>query len=211
MQPLIGLLPILIEKEKDPEKKDALVVMNKNVEYMRDLIFETLELAKLRHSNIKFDIENVNLRAEAQDAIDTQKILLKENKISVDNKIDESIMVQADKLRLSEVFKNLITNSVKYTPDTGGKIIIDATSDDKWVTVSVKDTGIGMTKDQLKRVFNEFYKADKATSDYYSTGLGLPITKRIVEKHGGKIWVESEGPGKGSAFYFTLKKKTKNN
>ena len=62
-----------------------------------------------------------------------------------------------------------------------------------------------MKEEQLKKVFDEFYKADKTTSDYKSSGLGLSICKRIVEKHEGKIWVESEGPGKGSTFFFTLK------
>ena len=110
-------------------------------------------------------------------------------------------------MRLSEVFKNLINNSVKYTDDSGGTITINTSDENEdYVKISLKDTGIGMTKDQLKKVFDEFYKADRQTSDYYATGLGLPICKRIVEKHGGKIWVESKGPGKGSTFNFTIKK-----
>ena len=62
-----------------------------------------------------------------------------------------------------------------------------------------------MTEDQLRKVFDEFYKADRLSGDYHSTGLGLAICKRIIDKLGGKIWVESEGPDKGSTFYFTLK------
>jgi len=86
-----------------------------------------------------------------------------------------------------------------------GKITIDAEKEKNIVTVSVKDTGIGMTKDQLKKVFDEFYRVDKSSREHKSSGLGLAICKRIVEKHGGKIWAESPGPGKGSIFYFTLK------
>jgi len=205
LQPLIGLLPMLIEQEKDPKIKESLVVMNQNAEYMRDLIFKTLQLAKLRSSKIKFDFENLNLKKEVDYVIATEKINLDENKISIENKIGENIIINADKLRLAEVFKNLITNSVKYTPESGGKIIIDAKKDVDIVTVSVQDSGVGMTEDQLKKVFDEFYKADRLTSDYHSSGLGLAICKRIVEKHDGKIWVESPGPGKGSTFYFTLK------
>ena len=74
------------------------------------------------------------------------------------------------------------------------------------IQVSIQDTGIGMTEEQIKKVFDEFYKADISTHELHSSGLGLSICKRIVEKHGGKIWVESPGPGKGSIFYFTLKK-----
>jgi len=211
LQPLVGLLPMLIEQEKDPKIKEALDIMNKNAIYMRDLIFDTLQLAKLRSETIEFDIQDQNLKEIVEDVIDTQKLLLEGNKIEIDSKIDKNIIVQADKLRLVEIFKNLITNSVKYTPDSGGKITIDAKKEKNTVTVSIKDTGIGMTKEQLSHIFDEFYKADKFSSEYTSTGLGLAICKRIVEKHGGRIWVESPGPGKGSAFYFTLKSKAKNN
>ena len=184
--------------------------MNKNVEYMRDLIFDTLKLAKLRSSNIEFNTEELNLKEISDDVIESQKLYLKENKIEIENKIKDDVFVEADKLRLAEVFKNLITNSVKYT-DKGGKITLDATEEKDIVTVSIKDTGIGMNEEQLKKVFDEFYKADRQSSDYYSTGLGLAICKRIVDKLGGKIWVESPGEGKGSTFYFTLKNKKRKN
>jgi signal transduction histidine kinase len=83
-------------------------------------------------------------------------------------------------------------------------ITIDAKEDKDFVTVSIKDTGIGITEEQLSHIFDEFYKADEARHDFDSSGLGLPICKRIVEKHGGKIWVESPGEGGGTTFYFTI-------
>ncbi len=209
LQPLVGLLPMLIDQEKDPKKKETLKLMNKNVEYMKDLIFDTLKLAKLRSENIEYNFETLNLKKISEDVISSQDLILKEQKIKPVNKISNNILVEADKLRLSEVFKNLINNSVKYT-EKGGKIILDAEEDKTYVTVSITDTGIGMTEEQVKQVFDDFYKVDRQTSDYYSTGLGLAISKRIVKQMGGKIWVESKGPGKGSTFYFTLKNKTKN-
>jgi len=206
MQPLIGLLPILIKNEKNPKTKEMLEVMNTNVEYMHDLIFDTLKLAKLRSDNIDFNYEDLNLKEASEKVVVSQKPMLEEKNIRIINKIKDDINVYADKLRLSEVFKNLINNSVKYTDSSGGKITIDAEKkDEDFAKISLKDTGIGMTEDQLKKVFDDFFKADKQTSDYHSTGLGLAICKRIVEKHGGKIWVESEGLDKGSTFYFTLK------
>ena len=179
--------------------------MNHNVDYMRDLIFKTLELAKLRSTDIKFDFENVNLMEETNEVIESQKLLLSEKKIDIENKIEKNIVVKADKLRLAELFKNLISNSIKYTSDNGGKITLNAKQKGSIVTVSVSDFGIGMTEEQLKYAFDEFYRADKSTKQTDSVGLGLSICKRIVEKHGGKIWVDSPGPGKGSTFYFTLK------
>lgn len=205
LQPLIGLLPMLIEQETDPKKKEMLVLMNQNAEYMRELIFKTLQLAKLRSQKIKFDFEKLNLRSEVEKIISTEKINLKDKKIKLENNVSENISVVADKLRLAEVFKNLISNSAKYTEKENGKITIDAKKDGKFVIVSIKDTGIGMSQDQLKKLFDEFYKVDVSSSDYHSTGLGLAICKRIIEKHNGKIWAESEGLDKGSTFYFTLK------
>lgn len=210
LTPLVGLLPIIVEQEKDPEIKEHLKIMNHNVQYMRDLIFKTLQLAKLRSSNVQFDIENLNLTEEIKNAIESQKLILNQNNITVDNRIMEDIFVQADKLRLSELLKNLISNSVKYTAKGGGKITFGATKDRDIVTVGIKDSGIGMSKEQQDNIFNEFYKANKFSSDMESTGLGLAICKRIVEKHGGNIWAESSGPGMGSVFYFTLKLSSEN-
>jgi len=207
MQPLVGLLPILLEKETDPDNREMLEVMNTNVEYMQDLIFDTLKLAKLRSDNIDFNYENLDLKTETEKVVKSQKPMLEEKNIKIINNIKSGLKVYADKLRLAEIFKNLINNSVKYTKDSGGTITIDAEiRENDFVQISLKDTGIGMTDEQLKKVFDEFYKADRQTSDYHSTGLGLAIVKRIVEKHGGKIWVESMGIDMGSTFYFTIKK-----
>lgn len=134
--------------------------------------------------------------------------------MTVVHKIDASIIVEADKLRLVELFNNLITNAVKYTPKGNGTITIDAKQDSEFVTVSIRDAGIGMTVAQQGRIFDEFYKADTSRHEMDSSGLGLSICKRIVERHGGQIWAESEGLGKGSTFHFTLKvgkKVNKNN
>jgi signal transduction histidine kinase len=103
-----------------------------------------------------------------------------------------------------------LNNAIKYT-NGPGTVLIDAKQDHAFVTVSIKDTGIGMSDQQLNKIFDEFYKADASRHDFDSSGLGLSICKRIVEKHNGRIWAESEGLGKGSTFYFTVpKSKLKN-
>jgi len=205
LQPLVGLLPIIMEQEKNPKLKEHLQIIVHNVEYMRDLIFETLELARLRSSNIKFDIKEMNLKQEIDKILEKQQLYLSENKMNVKNQVDSAFVVMADTLRFAELINNLITNAVKYTPKGSGVIVIDAKKDERFVLVSVKDNGIGMTKEQISRIFDEFYMADESRRKVDSSGLGLAICKRIVEKHGGKIWVESPGKDKGSIFYFTLK------
>jgi signal transduction histidine kinase len=205
LTPLVGLLPIISEQEQDPKLKEHLRVITSNVEYMKDLIFNTLQLAKLRSSNVKFDIQNVNLNDAINNVLDRQQSFLKENKMDVQNHINNDIYVKADKLRLGELLNNLITNAVKYKSKNNGFITLDAAKDKDFITVSVKDEGIGMTPEQLNRIFDEFYRADKSMDEMDSTGLGLSICKRIVEKHGGRIWAESLGKGKGTTFFFTLK------
>jgi len=204
LTPLVGLLPMLEEKEKDPKTKEHLGVIIRNVEYMRDLVIKTLQLARLNSPRTAFDIHDINLQEEFNNVFENQQILLKNNNIVVENNIREDIFVKADKLRLEELISNLLANAVKYTVDAKGKIIVDADKKNGIVTISVSDTGIGMTEDQLGRIFDEFYKADGSRHEMDSSGLGLTICKRIVERHGGRIWAESLGKGKGSTIYFTL-------
>jgi len=148
-------------------------------------------------------MEVANLLDEVNDVIENNELLFEENSIEIDNKISDKTIIKADKLKLTELFDNLFSNSVKYSPD-GGTITIDAKQDTDFVTVSIKDTGMGMTDEQLSHIFDEFYKVDEARHDFYSSGIGLSICERIVEKHGGKIWAESKGEGKGMTMFFTL-------
>jgi len=201
--PLVNLIPLLEKKETDPESKKILEILDRNANHMRNLVVNTIELGRLNSPNVKLNIENINLLDELNNIIKRNSLLFEENNMKIENKADKNIIVKTDKLRLAELFDNLISNSVKYSPD-GGTITIDAKQDKDFVTVSVKDTGMGITEEQLSRIFDEFYKADDARHDFDSSGLGLSICKRIVEKHGGKIWAESSGGEKGTTFYFTI-------
>ena len=130
--------------------------------------------------------------------------------MKIKNNIKNNYLAKADKLRFEELISNLLENSVKFSNESG-TITIDAEKDKDYVKISIKDTGIGMTKKQIKYTFEEFYKADKSRHDFDSSGLGLTICKRIVERHNGKIWIESPGLGKGTTVFFTLPLYTKDN
>ena len=114
---------------------------------------------------------------------------------------DEGInyTIQADKGRLNQVMSNLISNAIKFTEE--GSIIITSKKEENEnkVIVSVKDSGIGIHREVIPRLFQRF-----ATKSYQGTGLGLYISKSIVEAHGGDMWAQNNPDGKGSAFYFTL-------
>jgi two-component system phosphate regulon sensor histidine kinase PhoR len=109
--------------------------------------------------------------------------------------------VRADSPRLEQVLVNLIHNAVKFT-SPGGEVVLSARAEAGFVRFSVKDSGVGIPDDDLERIFERFYKADRARSSG-GTGLGLSIARHIVEAHGGKIWAESV-EGRGSTFHFTV-------
>jgi signal transduction histidine kinase len=204
LNPLVNLLPILEKSEPDLKNKEIYNVLIRNANYMKNLVIKTIDLGRLNSPNTKFYFEDVDLSAEFNDNINNN-ITFKEKNIEIKNNIPDNITVQADKLRINELIINLLNNAAKYT-NYQGIIKLDAKQENNSVTVSVKDSGIGMTNEQLDHVFDEFYKADSSRHDFDSSGLGLSICKRIVEIHNGKIWVESEGLGKGSTFYFTIPK-----
>jgi signal transduction histidine kinase len=201
--PLINLIPLLEEQEDDTAKKEMLAVLHRNANYMKNLVVKTLELASLNSPNTRFSLEQLRLFDEVDYIIENKKILFEENKTKVSNNINRSLSIRANRLRFEELLTNIFENSVKYC-EKDCRITIDAEQTNDFVTISVTDNGIGMTKEEIESIFDEFYKADSARRDIQNTGLGLSICKRIVEKHGGRIWVESPGPGKGTTVFFTM-------
>ncbi len=203
--PLLNLLPILEKTETDGKKQQMFKVINRNVEYMRNLVNKILQLAQLKSPNTNLYYESFHLKGEVQEIIKTNILMFEEHHITIDNQLSDELILNADKLKIHEVFTNIFNNAVKYSKNDGGHIVINQSHDNEGlVTISIKDEGIGMDQHQLDIIFDEFYKADSSRHDFQNSGLGLSIAKRIVELHGGQIWAESKGPDKGSTFYFTL-------
>lgn len=203
LNPLINLLPIIEELSKDKESKEMFEIVNRNVGFMKNLVVKTIELARLNSPTSILSKEEINLLDEINSILNNNKFIFENNNIHIENKVSENLVVNADKLKFLELFDNLINNAVKFSPD-GGKISVDSKENQDYITISIKDSGIGLSDVQINHIFDEFYKADRSRHDFDSSGLGLPICKRIVEKHGGKIWVESSGLGKGTTILFTI-------
>jgi len=203
LTPLVGLLPYAENEEKDPKIKEILSIANRNVGYMKDLVTKTLQLEKLNMPNFELFIEKFNLFGLVGKITENKQFNCSEKCIKVFNEINKNIDVIADKIQFEELIDNLFTNAIKFSPN-GGVITLNAKKKDDVTVVSINDTGIGLASEHMEHIFEEFYKVDPSRHDLESSGLGLSICKRIVEKHGGKIWAESPGLGKGSTFYFTI-------
>lgn len=203
LTPLVTLLPLIRKKEKDPELIELLDVTIQNVNHMKELTIKTLKLARLTSAIVSSDREEMNLREKSDEYIIKRDDLIKRRGISIDNRIGPGIRILYDPMELEELFYNLITNAIKYSKEDS-TITFDAETEGDLVTVAVRDTGIGLTEEQVSHVFDEFYKVDDSRHELDSSGLGLSICKKIVENNGGRIWAESPGTGNGSTFYITL-------
>ncbi|MCM2464755.1 ATP-binding protein [Methanoculleus oceani] len=204
LTPLVALMPRIIQREQDPRLRRLLEIAGHNVTYMKDLVQKTLQLARMNSLYIELDLEPLNLRTELNNILRNYAVSFKAKAITLENHVPAQISVRADRVLLGEIFDNLIANAVKYMQNGTGTISIDAGRDQGVVIVAIRDTGIGMTHEQLERAFFEFYKADSSRHDLESPGLGLAICRRIVERHGGRIWAESDGVGMGSTILFSL-------
>ncbi|NIM94742.1 MAG: HAMP domain-containing protein [Anaerolineales bacterium] len=170
---------------------------------MTDLIDDMLDLAKIEHGRMEWRMEPLSIEYVVEQALSTSAPLFDEKELELNLEIDEGIPeVLGDQDGLIRVMLNLISNAVKYTQE--GLVTCKVRQDDNEVVVSVSDTGIGIAEEDFDRVFEKFAQAgDPLTDRSKGTGLGLPISKQIVEHHGGRIWLEST-LGKGSTFSFSL-------
>ncbi len=169
------------------------------------MINEILELAKAEVGGLEVNLEKVRLDEVIADARRTIDELAKGAGISLSMRVPQTLPdVEADPNRLREIILNLVDNAVKYTPK-GGRVSVSAVARNSHVVVSVADTGVGIPPEAKDRIFEPFYrvKGIRTQRQQPASGLGLALTKKLVEAHGGKISFVSK-PGAGSTFTFTL-------
>jgi signal transduction histidine kinase len=162
------------------------------------VIFEELRSTSER----ELSLEEVDVYSLIGRALRSVEIWTEEKKLEVETDIAENLLtVRADKAKIEQVLVNLLRNAIKFS-DASDKLSIGAKAGENEIQFSVVDYGIGVSSEQVELIFEQFYRADDS-QEIPGQGLGLAISKKIVELHGGRIWAESE-PGKGSKFYFTL-------
>ncbi|HYG24367.1 MAG TPA: ATP-binding protein [Verrucomicrobiae bacterium] len=200
-----GYVETLLDGARDdPELSTKFLhTIRRNSERLQFLIEDLLTISELESGRMAMNVQPVSLRAVIDRVIDDHRSEIAARRTVVENESPE-MMIDADSDRLHQVLGNLISNALKYGKPDGTVQIGAQQQQGGWVHVWVQDDGPGIPLDALGRVFERFYRVDKARSrETGGTGLGLSIVKHIVQSHGGTVWAESD-PGKGATFHFTI-------
>ncbi len=175
--------------------------INKDAQRMNRLINDMLDLDRIEAGKLSLSIQPVDLNAVLQEAIERGRASSANHVVNANFDPSQPI-VNCDPDRLAQIVSNLLSNAIKYSPN-GGEILVSSRVTEGFVDVGVRDHGVGISPDFVKRLFSRYERYEKTSGKIVGTGLGLAIARQIVEMHGGKIWVDST-MGSGSEFHFTL-------
>lgn len=181
-----------------------LEIIDKHASRLTLLIDDLLLLSRLDSGRVALERQKILLRATVQDSLDDAAIIARGKGVTLTNEVPVALAAHADPVRLRQVLGNLVDNAIKYGRPQGTVIVSAKPANSAMIEVAVKDDGPGIPAEAKTRVFERFYRVDKARSrEQGGTGLGLAIVKNVVQAHGGDVRVEST-PGQGATFYFTL-------
>jgi len=193
----------------NPEITTDLLTVQRNVNRLEILMDQLLDVLKIDENELKLQKESTNLSDIINECLDELSYLINEKNLEIILNIEHEIILNVDHIRIFTVFTNLLSNAIKFTPDYGWIKISSEKKENQYI-FEIKDNGIGLAQNEIGRLFKKFERIkppiinDHINIKDSGTGLGLYITKGIISAHGGKIWANSEGENKGSAFYFTI-------
>jgi signal transduction histidine kinase len=184
-----------------------LQLIQKNGQHLLHLINDVLDMAKIESGRMNLQPETFKVHDVLDEVNSITSTLASEKNISlfIEKDSDHEVEIYADNTRLRQVMINLVNNAIKFT--AGGKIAIRVDKQkNETVIISVKDNGLGIPPEQLEDIFQEFTQVDTSTTRKVGgTGLGLPISRKLIEMHGGRLWAESTGiEGEGSTFFVEM-------
>ena len=199
LTPIIGMGPLLLQGITDPDARELVEIFLKSVEYLHKLAEDILMYADLNRTWILDSFENYDMSDLISDAIDANLYLAEQKEVFIENAALPGIMARVSKPYARVVFRNLINNAVKYSPPKG-KVSIKVYLSGQNIVVSISDEGIGIPPESIDKIWNELFIGSSSRMDPFSKGFGLPIVKKIVELHDGRIEAFSEGSMKGATF-----------
>jgi signal transduction histidine kinase len=190
--------------ELSPEQQNMVAMMERNTQSLIELVNDLLDASKLESGTMRLETAAIDIRGVIDELRETMLPMAKEKEIELVETFPDNLpRVEADRTKLRRILVNLLSNALKFTPK-GGRVEVRAEQLDGRVSIAVSDTGVGIAPEDVARLFDKYEQArSRATRGEKGTGLGLYITKQLVELHGSRIKVESE-VGKGSTFSFTL-------
>src|SRR5262249_11568423 len=203
---IIGFSEVLAERmfgELNEKQDEYLKDIYSSGQHLLSLINDILDLSKIEAGRMELEVSDFDLPA----AIDNALILVRERAsrhgIRLGSAIDDRVgMIRGDERKVKQVLLNLLSNALKFTPE-GGRIDVRATMNNGMAEISVADTGVGIAPEDQEAIFEEFRQVGTADKKVEGTGLGLALSRKFIELHGGRIWVKSQS-GEGSTFSFTL-------
>jgi signal transduction histidine kinase len=188
------------------ERQNFLSIITKETERLTRLVNQVLDMAKIESGNAEWNITELDLREVIEQSIAATSQLFREKQAALDTHLPGNVpMVAADRDRLMQVMLNLLSNAVKFVSPGSGQVLVRLESGADALRVDVQDNGPGIRREDQQLIFEKFRQGGGSalTDKPQGTGLGLPISRQIVEHFGGRLWVESE-PGRGATFSFTL-------
>jgi signal transduction histidine kinase len=190
--------------ELTPEQKNMVAMMERNAQSLIELVNDLLDASKLESGTMRLEIASIDLKGLVDELRETMEPLAREKSLRMEEDLPADLPpVEADRAKLRRILVNLVSNAIKFT-SRGGRVTVRAARGDGHIRIGVSDTGVGIAPEDVKRLFDKYEQArSRATRGEKGTGLGLYITKQLVELHGGEIKVDSE-IGKGSTFSFTI-------
>jgi len=192
-----------------PEQLEAVDEIYSGSKRLQKLIDDIMVAQKLEMGKLMFKNEDIDIQELIADQIKDFELLALEKKIQIINSNNLEMSLTSDKNRLKQVLGNLIKNAMDFVPEENGRIEIGTTNDENGITFYIKDNGVGISDEEQKMIFKKFFQIDtSATRERDGSGLGLAICKGIIERLGGKIWVDSK-IDQGSTFFFTIPKSSR--
>lgn len=205
LTPVLAAISLLQENNDGKDLTEILAMMQRNLELEARLIDDLLDLTRIVHGKLKLEQRPVDVCAVVRQVAELCKSDFEAKRLHLEMAIGaSSCWIEGDATRLHQVFWNLLRNAVKFTP-SGGRVVVRARRGKRHVRIEIRDTGIGIEPDAMSRIFNAFEQADPAMARRFGgLGLGLTISKTLVEMHGGSIRAFSRGKDQGSTFRVAL-------